>query len=205
MASFGHVVRPQSDSGVWGTPEGTPARSRAVSGRLRRAPSGTLKPMQPTTATLIVAAFGIVGTFGAPLVALKVNRSWQREQWVRDERLKEYRELLDALAESFRLEMLGHNNMLAQDELRSLAEATSQVTKVVRSRVFIAAEVHRLDIEQRWIEARTIYSETALDTGPAAAGPFAASFAEIQIDIARAVQYETGRKRRKAPRSGVWT
>lgn len=138
--------------------------------------------MQPTTATLIVAALGIVGTFGAPIVTLKMNRAWQREQWMRDERVKEYRELLDALAESMRVVLMRHGDVLPSEDQSRHVEALSNITRVMRNRILIAAEAYQMDIETKWFEAIRVYRHT-LDLSA-----LSSAYGKIQVEIARAVQ-----------------
>lgn len=157
--------------------------------------------MEATTATLIVAALGIGGTLGAPILTQRMSRSWQREQWIRDEAVKEYRELLNALSESYKGELTGYNipyDPLSGDVPPSI-QVQGKISQVVRSRIIIAAQVYNLQVELRWVEALRQYHRDG------DVGTLAATYTELQIAIANAVVRGvngTRRKRRKAPRPG---
>jgi hypothetical protein len=54
--------------------------------------------MQNSTITLVVAVVGIAGTLGRVVLGQWMSRSWQREQWLLDNRKQEYCELLSAVS-----------------------------------------------------------------------------------------------------------
>jgi hypothetical protein len=52
--------------------------------------------MQPSTVALIGALVAVVGTLGGGFLGQRMNKGAQREQWVRDKRKEESRELMIA-------------------------------------------------------------------------------------------------------------
>jgi hypothetical protein len=134
--------------------------------------------MQQQTATLVVAVLGIGGTLGGIVGGHILTRSWQREQWIRDKRNEEFRELLEALAESFRVELTLHAGaVLDPDAQRAIVDGQSNAMAVIRSRIFTADVVQRFGIELKWAEAIQKHHDT-LD-----AAPLAETFTEIRVAI----------------------
>lgn len=153
--------------------------------------------MQPTTPTLIVAALGIAGTLSGVILGHTMLRLWQHEQWVRDERLKEFRELLSALSESYRLELDNLRLLHIGEERLAYIDSLPSVIQVVRSRIFIAREIQAINFEVRWTEAVHAFHN---GSGIAA---LAGTCTDLQIAIMNAaLRAGEPRKRTNAPRSG---
>jgi hypothetical protein len=115
-------------------------------------------PLTQETVTLVVAGFGIAGTFGGVFLGQSMSQSWQREQWLRDHRIQEFRELLDALADSLRVSMTMHAGALMEDQQRDIVKTHSNAMRVIRSRIFTMDFVHESQIEIRWVEASMQHS-----------------------------------------------
>lgn len=109
--------------------------------------------------TLIVAIVGILGTLGGVFLGHLLTRSWQREQWLRDCRKDELRVLLDALSDYFTNLLDLHREGYPQGpaEQEKLADLKAKFFRTVHSRLFIAGDVERLDIEVKWMEAVNKY------------------------------------------------
>jgi hypothetical protein len=97
-----------------------------------------------------------------------LTRSWQRKQWVLDNKKQEYRELLTTLtrchAAITRLTSLVETPMVIPDRNRSvdynsLVETHAEALNVIRDRIFIADNVKRMDILNRWLQATKLYQE----------------------------------------------
>jgi len=126
---------------------------------------------------------GIGGTLGGVVGGHTLARSWQREQWIRDKRNEELRELLEALAESYRVELTLHAGaFLDPDEQRAIVEGQSNAMAVIRSRIFIVDVVARCGIELKWAEAIRDHHNTL------AVAPLAATFTEIRVAIVKAAR-----------------
>ena len=111
--------------------------------------------MQQETVTLVVAGMGIVGTLGGSVVGHLLSRSTQREQWERDCRKEEFRELLRALSDHFTIlrefERLTYHQ--TPEEREKLTDAEANFFRIVHSRIYIADDVDQLNIKNRWIDA----------------------------------------------------
>ena len=78
-----------------------------------------------------------------------------------DRHKEEWRELLTALAESLRCALKVYPmRLLDSDEQREIVNAHADCFRVIRDRIFIASEVKRLDLENRWSTAVQHHSET---------------------------------------------
>ncbi len=112
--------------------------------------------------TLAVAGIGIVGSLSGVIVGQRMSRSWQREQWVLDRRVQEFRELLDALADDFRVAMTMYvGAVIDSDGQREIVASHSTAMRVIRSRVFVFEEVTKFNIELRWTSAVNHHRQTS--------------------------------------------
>ena len=134
--------------------------------------------MQQSTVTLIVALVGIIGTLGGVFIGQRMSQTWQREQWIRDKRNEEFRELLMALADSLRVEMTMYAGaVMGADQQRLLVDTHSNTMRTIRSRIFVADLVERCQIELRWSQAIDAHQKS-LDVVP-----LARTFAMIRGEI----------------------
>jgi hypothetical protein len=111
--------------------------------------------MQAQTETLIVALMGICGTVGGVVVGHLLGRSWQHKQWLMDQRNDEFRELVTALDDSMRsVAFTDHQKFdLTNEERRDTARKTTDFFRLCRTRIFTAADVRMLRVENTWREA----------------------------------------------------
>jgi oligoendopeptidase F len=91
--------------------------------------------------TIILAIWGAVGPLVGVRYGQELAKRWQREQWIRENRKEECRELLDAIYEqSPSRTAVSYEQMLSQDSL----------SRISKSRIFIAEDLARLNVQQRW-------------------------------------------------------
>jgi hypothetical protein len=108
----------------------------------------------------MVAGFSTLGgvVIGSLLTYL-FSRSAQRENWLRDCRKEEFRELLRALSDHFTIlqefERLAYHQ--TPEERERLTDAQANFFRVVHSRIYIAYDVKRLNIKNKWIDAVKVY------------------------------------------------
>lgn len=117
--------------------------------------------MAQESITLIVAGLGIAGSLSGVILGQRMSRSWQREQWMLDRRVEEFRELLDALSDDFRSSMMLYaGSVLDPDMQRQLVESHSTAMRLIRSRIFVFDEVVKLDLEMQWTSAINHHRKT---------------------------------------------
>jgi len=91
--------------------------------------------------TIILAIWGAVGPLVGVRYGQELAKRWQREQWIRENRKEECRELLDAIYEqSPSRTAVSYEQMLSQDS----------PSRISKSRIFIAEDLARLNVQQRW-------------------------------------------------------
>jgi hypothetical protein len=111
--------------------------------------------------TIGLGIWAAIGPLAGILVGHFLSRSWQQEQWLMDRRKEEWRELLTALAESLRVSLkIYPARAPSGQEERDIVEAQSNSFRVIRDRIFIALDVQRLNIENRWSAAIQHHSQT---------------------------------------------
>jgi hypothetical protein len=113
--------------------------------------------MDTVTAALIgsgVALFGIVTAFGGVLIGQRMARNTQRGQWLKDCRKEEFKELLSVLTKSFAVICDGYSAFV-QDSATQMAirDAALVAMTTIRDRIYIAADVKRLNIYKLWRDA----------------------------------------------------
>jgi hypothetical protein len=111
--------------------------------------------MKPEIITLVIAGLGIAGTLGGIIVGHLLTRSWQRKQWLMDQRQSEFRELVLALEESLRAYLTKwlFTEAFTKEEHKEIFIRQSGFLKVVRTRIFTSKDMVRLNADERWGEA----------------------------------------------------
>lgn len=133
--------------------------------------------------TLAVAGVGVVGSLSGVLIGQRVSQSWQRERWLLDQRTQEFRELLDALADSLRASLMMYAGAILEPEKqREIVETQANTMRVIRSRIFVIEEVVRLNIELRWGNALNRHRQD-LDIEK-----LATVFNELRLEIVKAAR-----------------
>jgi hypothetical protein len=106
-----------------------------------------------------------------------LTRRGQRRQWVTDNRVAEWRELLITLAKSMTVTKQANvepeDQKLKFERLQINYKARTQAADVLLSRIFIAKEIKELNLANRWI---TLLQEFEVHKD---AGRFGAGFAEL--------------------------
>ena len=90
--------------------------------------------------TIILAIWGAVGPLVGVVYGQHLAKRWQKEQWIRENRKQECRELLDAIYEQAVARKGSHDEDVTQFKL----------TRTFISRIFMADDLERLKTQQRW-------------------------------------------------------
>jgi hypothetical protein len=113
--------------------------------------------MDAAHATLIgagVAAFGVLSAFCGVLIGQRMARTTQREQWVRDRKLGEYKELISSVNELF--ETL--SNPLFKGDPDKQNETFGRCARIIDGCILIAPDIDRLELIDAILAAHN-YSE----------------------------------------------
>jgi hypothetical protein len=126
--------------------------------------------MEQSTVTLVVAGLGIGGTLSSGIVAQWMSRSSQHQEWQRDNKSQECRELLNALGTAYwallewnkaiiplPFPISGHTSVGDADVNDQLAVSIRDLQKTFGNRLLIASEVQRAEIMRRWLDAVAEY------------------------------------------------
>jgi hypothetical protein len=108
---------------------------------------------------IYLALWGSIGPLVGIWIGHLLTRSWQRRQWVMDRRHQEFQELVAALDASFLAEATRSDSSmeLTPEERRDKARRTSDLFQVVRTRIFVAGDMKKLDLERDWRIAVGLY------------------------------------------------
>jgi hypothetical protein len=105
---------------------------------------------------------GFIGAFGTHLL----TQSHDREKWILDSKKQEYRELLDALSESYSTALSAHSsinkNLLYpyREDTNELLTLQGPTVRVFTDRIFIVKDIDLDSIKRRWGTAIRVYSKT---------------------------------------------
>ncbi len=107
--------------------------------------------MDQQSVTLVVAAVGIGGTLGGIVVGHFLTRSWQRKQWLLDQRKQEFKEVASAISH-FSIEHLSYvtsqGTTLTQSK-QAYVDSMKAVTCVLADRIYIASDLEDTKIPSR--------------------------------------------------------
>jgi hypothetical protein len=161
----------------------------------------TEMPLVPLWVTVFGTIWGLVapliGTLLGVWMGYHFSRSQQRNQWIADNRVKEWQELMTALSASFTTIVQTGATLVSADDrlkpayvLQKLEEnvtARTIATQVLVNRVFIAREVRQLGIYTKWSKALAEFDKDHN------AGNFGTEYGEITATILAGAQADIER------------
>lgn len=109
-------------------------------------------PLFPLWFTLAVTAWGAIGPFVGIFVGSYLARAGQRRQWMADNRVQEWRELISTLVGCVEaLGRAGHQNAPTTEEREiQLLEADTTAMRAISNRVFISKDMQQEQLPKRW-------------------------------------------------------
>jgi hypothetical protein len=124
----------------------------------------------------------------APLVGIFVghllSRSWQREQWFRDNRYEDYQAVLSAVSSAYmaivRLDKASDTSHFAPEMVQEVEVIKVDSFRVLRDRIFIADELDFAGILVEWDTTVTNYEMHAIDERT-----FADRFSKLNDNLVR--------------------
>jgi hypothetical protein len=120
---------------------------RAITGSL----STVRDAMQDHTFTIIVSAIGIVGALGGIVAGHFLTRSGQHDQWLRDNRKQEYRELLTSLAAAYmHIVQYGSGDNPSDSTHLRFDPVRNEGFRTLQDRIFIADDIKKAGIREKW-------------------------------------------------------
>lgn len=111
--------------------------------------------MQQELITLAVAGVSVAGTLGAVFLSQSFSRRSELEQWERNKKTEEYRELIDALTNAYldncQADALGKLGLFRETDDEILpTDIEMTAYRVLRNRLFTATELETEDVIRRW-------------------------------------------------------
>ena len=93
-----------------------------------------------------------VGTFIGSLITLHLTSKQRREEWVKDNKKQEWRELIGTLSESFHYlkNYSGYARAIGAEQQKGVLEADAEARRVIESRIFIAHQIQSENVLERW-------------------------------------------------------
>lgn len=129
--------------------------------------------------TLWAPAGPLVGIF----IGHYLTRSYQRRQWLTDNRLQEWRELITTVMSSFTTILtLGTATVIEGEQIRRVEAQGVAAIEVIGNRIFIHDDVERIQLLDRWNNVtHSFFAERN-------AKEFSSKFQEIMATIVKAAK-----------------
>lgn len=101
--------------------------------------------------SLIVAGVGVLGGLAGAWTNHYLARSSRRDEWGREKKMQEYRELLTAIS---KVELLAIRNqgVMSGEEEREQERCEIEAWTIMRDRIFIANVVNEGSVRVRWVK-----------------------------------------------------
>jgi uncharacterized membrane-anchored protein YhcB (DUF1043 family) len=125
--------------------------------------------MQDHTFTLIVSAVGIGGALSGIVIGHFLTRSSQHAQWLRDNRKREFQELVTAMSHQI-VEHMAYTASLGSElpqSKQTYLDAMKATSQVLGDRIYIHDELSEKNIQIRFLELMNHFR----DAGSAFDGP----------------------------------
>src|SRR5664279_5457872 len=116
------------------------------------APETWVKWLLPTIVQTVVGLLSIVAGVTIAVWSFRRNRQTEHEQWVRDQELEEWRELISAVASVEDLIPIWIDERL---DLDALKQAILRVVPYLRNRLFINEDLREIGFGEEWSELLT--------------------------------------------------
>ena len=128
--------------------------------------------------SIVVALVGI----GGIILGQRMARLSEQKKFLREIRKDEFQTLLAALTKAYGLIVQSHIPMNVMDgkDMKAQDDAEMNALAVIRDRVYIADDLKRLDILNRWMEATNDAARMGLQEGK-----FSKRYNEISADIVK--------------------
>lgn len=149
-------------------------------------------PLMPLWVTLFLTVWAAVGPLLGILIGHFLSRSQQRRQWIADNEVREWRELLTTLTTGF-LTIVQTDKALPKvpgEEIERMREnfgARTPINEVFANRIFIARAVRKEDLSGRWRKALEAFDQNHDPT------QFGTAFGELTVSILRGARAHIGR------------
>lgn len=121
--------------------------------------------MQDHTFTLIVSAVGICGALLGIVIGHFLTRSSQHVQWLRDNRKREFQELVTAMSRQI-VEHMAYTASLGSDlpqSKQTYVDAMKATSLVLGDRIYIHDELSERNIQTRFVEVMNHFRDAGSD------------------------------------------
>jgi hypothetical protein len=121
--------------------------------------------MQDHTFTLIVSAVGISGALGGIVIGHFLTRSSQHQQWLRDNRKQEFKEVVTALSH-YVVEHMAYVASLGSEipqSKQAYIDAMKATSLALCDRIYIHTELSEKDIPERFIKIMRNFRDAGPD------------------------------------------
>lgn len=91
-----------------------------------------------------------VGSFAGSLLTQLFSSRQRHQEWVNDNKKQEWRELISSLSQSFHYLKNYGFGIIAGEQRKGLLEADAEARRAIESRLFIAHQIQRENVLERW-------------------------------------------------------
>jgi hypothetical protein len=109
-------------------------------------------PGQTVPLWVTIASSLSVGSFIGGLISQLLSSRQRHQEWVKDNKKQEWRELISALSQSFHYiqNFSGYGIAIGGDIQKELVQADVEARRAIESRIFIAHQIRHENVLERW-------------------------------------------------------
>lgn len=109
-------------------------------------------PGQTVPLWVTIASSLSVGSFIGGLISQLLSSRQRHQEWVKDNKKQEWRELISALSQSFHhiQNFSGHGIAIGGDIQKEFVQADVEARRAIESRIFIAHQIRHANVLERW-------------------------------------------------------
>jgi hypothetical protein len=102
----------------------------------------------PTWVT--IASSLSVGSFVGSLITLYFSSKQRRQEWIKDNKKQEWRELISTLSQSFHYITNNSFGMMSGEQEKGCMEADAEARRSIESRIFVWHRIQSENVRERW-------------------------------------------------------
>jgi hypothetical protein len=111
---------------------------------------GNTVPAQTIPTWVTIASSLSIGSLLGSLITLYFSSRQRRQEWVKDNKKQEWRELISTLSQSFHYIKNNSFGLVSGEQEKGCMEADAEARRAIESRIFVARQIQRENVLERW-------------------------------------------------------
>lgn len=113
-------------------------------------PEVSTLPGQTVPTWITIASSLSIGSFVGSLITLYFSSRQRRQEWIKDNKKQEWRELISTLSQSFHYIKNNSFGLVGGDQEKGCMEADAEARRAIESRIFVWHGIQSENVRERW-------------------------------------------------------